>query len=290
MLEARVAPTIVSFNALASAHSSKGDLSAVERVLERATAARLPLDRFSYGALLQASMNAKGAAKLPARERAKQHVHALLHSGVELNDYLRTTCKRAIGESALTALLDSRSTRSGGRMLQLKLLDATTDATTDAPELGMRSSGPARGGRPSAPAQNARRGPGRGRSREIADEEGWTTTRRARSTAHEPTSAAGIKKRNPQPPTKTPTATPRTAAAAGITASPSAAPSAAAAAKASWGSGEVRLSGVPMTRSKSERSRLIAIAQGAVLASGDAPPSPAATVVGQRTSSNRYEL
>lgn len=289
MLEARVAPTIVSFNALASAHSSKGDLSAVERVLERATAARLPLDRFSYGALLQASMNAKGAAKLPARERAKQHVHALLHSGVELNDYLRTMCKRAIGESALTALLDSRSTRSGGRMLQLKLLDATTDATTDAPELGMRSSGPARGGRPSASAQNARRGPGRGRSREIADEEGWTTTRRARSTAHEPpsTSAAGIKKRNPQPPPKTPTATPKTAAAAGLTASPSAAPSAAAAAKASWGSGEVRLSGVPMTRSKSERSRLIAIAQGAVLASGDAPPSPAATVVGQRTSSNR---
>ncbi|EOD25820.1 hypothetical protein EMIHUDRAFT_205977 [Emiliania huxleyi CCMP1516] len=56
MREARVRPTLVTLNALASAHASVGDMDATERILGQATTAfRFSLDHYSFAALFQAA-------------------------------------------------------------------------------------------------------------------------------------------------------------------------------------------------------------------------------------------
>ena len=60
MRQANVKPSLITYNALASAHASTGDVDAVERTLNQATSQRLALDRYSYGALLQACTKASG--------------------------------------------------------------------------------------------------------------------------------------------------------------------------------------------------------------------------------------
>ena len=51
MTSASVKPSLITYNALASAHASTGDLDAVERCLQQASSRGLILDRYSYGAL-----------------------------------------------------------------------------------------------------------------------------------------------------------------------------------------------------------------------------------------------
>lgn len=100
-----VQPTLITFNALAAAWASDGDLPATEAALARATAAGLRLDRYSYGALLQACTRAAsslrgargGAAVAAVRSRAVGHAYAMLRSGVPLNAYLRAEAARALG-------------------------------------------------------------------------------------------------------------------------------------------------------------------------------------------------
>ena len=56
MREARVRPTLVTLNALASAHASVGDMDATERILGQATTSfRFSLDHYSFAALFQAA-------------------------------------------------------------------------------------------------------------------------------------------------------------------------------------------------------------------------------------------
>ena len=61
MRQANVRPSLITYNALASAHASIGDVDAVERCLNQAAAQRLMPDRYSYGALLQACSKASGS-------------------------------------------------------------------------------------------------------------------------------------------------------------------------------------------------------------------------------------
>merc|ERR1712087_175650 len=102
MLQARVTPTIVSYNALASAHAACADLPAVERVMAKAVdqLGSSALDRFSYGALLLACVKAKAPAGV-----SRKHVQALQDSKVTMNDYLRSLCSRAVGERELVTML-----------------------------------------------------------------------------------------------------------------------------------------------------------------------------------------
>ena len=54
MADARIAPTLVTYNTIASAHAARGDLCGAERAVKRAVRAGLQPDRYTYGALLQA--------------------------------------------------------------------------------------------------------------------------------------------------------------------------------------------------------------------------------------------
>lgn len=99
--EADVRPTLVTFNTLANAHALVGDLGSVERVVARLTEAGLRPDKYTFGALLQASANSRDAE---TRQRAASHVERLLRSPVTLNDFLVSACKRAIGEASFVSL------------------------------------------------------------------------------------------------------------------------------------------------------------------------------------------
>ena len=111
MRDARVAPTLVSFNALASAHAACGDLANVEAVLAMATAQPgLRLDRYSYGALLQACTHkgghkGRGGPERAKAAKAKAHVEGLLASNVPMNDFLETMCKRAVGDDTFDQMV-----------------------------------------------------------------------------------------------------------------------------------------------------------------------------------------
>uniref|UniRef100_A0A7S0Q162 Pentacotripeptide-repeat region of PRORP domain-containing protein n=1 Tax=Coccolithus braarudii TaxID=221442 RepID=A0A7S0Q162_9EUKA len=130
MLQARVAPTIVTYNALASAHAARHDLTKVERTLTLAAQqlGAAALDRFSYGALLLACVRSEAPAAV-----SRRHVRALLSSKVKLNDYLRSLCARAVGESVLQALLSKRDaeppTPSRERPITRQFGAATTPPT-----------------------------------------------------------------------------------------------------------------------------------------------------------------
>ena len=103
-----VRPTLVTFNSLASAHSLLGDVDATERILAQAAGApfNFHLDRYSYGAMLQAVSKqrdaAKGKREDPKIERARSEkartiVSQLWASGVAMNDYLECAVRRALG-------------------------------------------------------------------------------------------------------------------------------------------------------------------------------------------------
>lgn len=102
MADVRVLPTLVTYNALASAYAATGDLAGVEGVVSRLGAAGLRADRYTYGALLQVCSRCPSAAE--GRTRARAHVESLLASSVVLNDYLVSSCHRAVGEAAFAEL------------------------------------------------------------------------------------------------------------------------------------------------------------------------------------------
>jgi len=95
MEKAGVAPTLVTFNSLASAHAHAGaDVAAVERAIDRATAAGHRLDRFSYAPLLRACARARASGDRRSvqigTERGRIHVMNLLTSGMCIS---RTICR-----------------------------------------------------------------------------------------------------------------------------------------------------------------------------------------------------
>lgn len=128
MREARVRPTLVTLNALASAHASVGDMDATERILGQATTAfRFSLDHYSFAALFQAARRvainthpAELARNLPGtcpqacandedgagagrggrrerQQRARRYVLQMWSSGVAMTERLAITCRRALG-------------------------------------------------------------------------------------------------------------------------------------------------------------------------------------------------
>lgn len=119
MRQAHVQPSLVTFNALASAHAAIGDLAAVEDVMGQAKATGFELDRYSYGALLQACSKATpkrsgkatrlGGARDPPSAAATRHVQQMLQSGIELNDFLTYAAQRAVGERVFASMLAERS-------------------------------------------------------------------------------------------------------------------------------------------------------------------------------------
>lgn len=118
MISNGVAPTLVTHNTVASAHAAAGaDVERVERVLERATAEGLTLDRFSYAPLLRACARVRastdGAAARGAAERGRAIVLALLHSAIALDDQLRALCVKVVGREALSALERQCKARQG---------------------------------------------------------------------------------------------------------------------------------------------------------------------------------
>ena len=95
-----------TYNALANAHALMGDLPRVESVVTRLGEAGLRPDRYTYGALLQASASSRDGDR---QQRACVHVERLLRSSVILNDYLISACKRAVGEATFASLQRKRA-------------------------------------------------------------------------------------------------------------------------------------------------------------------------------------
>ena len=109
MADERVHPTLISFNALATAWASQGNLAATERVVAAAAAAGWAADRYTYGALLEACHRAANA------DAAATHVRAMLAGGIQLNAHLLSAARRAVGGSAAAfeALIARPAPRGG---------------------------------------------------------------------------------------------------------------------------------------------------------------------------------
>jgi len=246
MQQARVTPTIVTFNALASAHASCADLPEVERVLTTAAQqlGSSALDRFSYGALLLACVRATASSIV-----SRKHVQSLLSSKVQLNEYLRSLCARAVGEKQLVRMLAERDTRQRTAFDAQSVSKPNTSVSTKRGAWTSSPAPPCESTQMDTPALIEAIAP------KIVpkSEDGWETVsasrKRGKSRGGRPVhphrvaapappapSRAIAKQREPQP--KTSTAVPTTSAASPM----------------------VRLAGVPLTRSKSDRSRLLSLA------------------------------
>ena len=257
MKQSGVAPTLVTYNSLAASHASNGDLAATERILGQATKSGFALDRYSYGALLQACIKGGRAARAgPQRQAraardapradggemrlaARRHVEVMLDSGIPINDYLASTAASAIGDAAFREMRISRSqlqTRASSSGAPAPASDASAagakgdDAMDDDGWTTVRSASKGSGGRRPARYSNEHRSSG-GRS--------------GLSGRVAPKSPIG--KERPPPPKQPTAAGSRDAADGNATA-------------------EVRMVGVQMTRSRSERARLLSIAQDAITA------------------------
>lgn len=99
-----VPPSLTTFNSVAAAHAACGDLARTEAVLAEAAAAGFPLDRYSYGALLQAVSKCCAPNSTQGRELGLLYVRRLLDSGVQLNDHLNFACRRVLGDEAFARL------------------------------------------------------------------------------------------------------------------------------------------------------------------------------------------
>jgi len=327
MLEAKVAPTLATFNSLGSAYANNGDTAGVERTMLQAKGRGFALDRYSYGALLQSCIKAREQGDSLAPRKAREHIEALLASGVPLNDHLSNAAKRAVGDQVFSQIIAQRhgssySLRGGGSAPPLHSTrerpapPSSTRPRTNpngstcqysalgtAPELRPP---PGLGLPPSRkPASGRRSSPPSSR----AGEDGWKTvakpSRNGRLGSAIKKDASPYKQRHKSPPLRQPAANlfaqldedsdPEEAASAPTAevasptapiAAPKGAPtSAPAASSLSPMEPEpstpptVRLSGVMMTRSKSDRSRLLALAQDVVAsgATADTPLPPSAT-------------
>ena len=76
----------------------------------------LRLDRYSYGALLQACTHkgghkGRGGPERAKAAKAKAHVEGLLASNVPMNDFLETMCKRAVGDDTFDQMVAARQQR-----------------------------------------------------------------------------------------------------------------------------------------------------------------------------------
>jgi len=100
----RVSPSLTTFNSVAAAHAACGDLQNTEAVLAEATSAGFGLDRYSYGALLQAVSKCCAPNSTQGRELGLVHVRRLLDSGVQLNDHLNFACRRVLGDDGFARL------------------------------------------------------------------------------------------------------------------------------------------------------------------------------------------
>lgn len=247
MCQTGVEPSLITYNALANAYANCGDIDAVERCLAQASARHLALDRFSYGALLTACAKSS-APKAQVRKRAEGHIQALLHSATPLNDFLTNACTRAIGESSFRQLREAARKAHPGR-------------SAAAPEAAI----------PSTPSTEQIMG---------GAADGWTTVTTAKNHRNS---------RSSKPPSATPRRSPRFGAQASTPASASqtaafnkprrthepssqqsaiqkktSTPAEAAKPMHRTLSGEVRLTGVTLTRSKSARARLLHLAEDAL--------------------------
>ena len=125
MRDAGVEPTLVSYNALASAWASQGEIAATEAALGQAAARGLSLDGYSYGALLQACCRLRALPAAAAARRNQRSVDISARASywaermlldlnnVERNVPLCSLCKRALGEEAFEALLARHTKRAG---------------------------------------------------------------------------------------------------------------------------------------------------------------------------------
>jgi len=112
MQRAHVRPSLVTFNSLASSYATYGDFEATEDALRQAKEHGFSLDRYSYGALLQACHKGVQGAKARGdamamkakRQVAVCHVEAMLRSGIEVTEYLAAAACRAVGEAAYLSL------------------------------------------------------------------------------------------------------------------------------------------------------------------------------------------
>mmetsp|Transcript_47680 Transcript_47680/g.154867 ORF Transcript_47680/g.154867 Transcript_47680/m.154867 type:complete len:707 (+) Transcript_47680:570-2690(+) len=270
MREARVRPTLVTLNALASAHASVGDMDATERILGQATTAfRFSLDHYSFAALFQACANDEdgaGAGRGGRRERqqrARRYVLQMWSSGVAMTERLAITCRRALGGTH--ALRQLRAEYDASRA------KASAAVTVRSPP----ASGPENGGEAPAPSRlsifMAITGEGEGEGEggsgaEDGDEgegDGWQTVRRRRGTPRGGGPKSGGKGLGRVPSLKTiakpppPKASPRRPSRS-ASFSEDVADAEAEAAEPP----PVRAVGASLSRSKSERSRLLALAEG----------------------------
>ena len=109
MEAAHILPTLVTYNSLASAYAQAGsDVAAVEKVIDRATAAGHTLDRFSYAPLLRVCARARSSGNQRlinlGTERGRVHVMNLLKSGIRMDENLRSACLKTVGRDGLSAL------------------------------------------------------------------------------------------------------------------------------------------------------------------------------------------
>lgn len=255
MLAANVRPSLVTYNALASVYALEGDIDAAEAAVHAASQRGFAPDRFTYAALFNA------CEALPARDRRRRavpHVTALLSSRVELTERLRRSSARLLGDDSFAALLKShRGSGGGGAATRAAQRGASPSLRVEAPEFAPTGAEGADGGGCSA-----------GAAAEAGEDDGWTEVQTSRRGGRRgkakppPAAAASATIRKEKPPT------PRTS-----TAPQPSAPS------------PVRLAGVPLTRSKSNRARLLELAQSVAAAeAGDAEGGSPASGDGQRGS------
>jgi len=289
MQHAHVRPSLITFNSLASAYASAGDVAATEETLGKAKELGFSPDRYSYGALLQAAAKkAKSGgrtAAVEARDAAMRYTEAMLAAGIEINDYLRGAATRAVGEEAFTELRRKYRERDGRRR------DARGD---DGKWVMTRGGGGSAWGSVSSGGSAVASTVSTAEAEEpeaaaMADVDvdgngGWTTVASTRSSRRPQRSTGGGN-------------SPRDKGRGGARGSGSAAaPARSALGKSAIkkeripppmqptslseargdDSPDVRLVtiGVPLTRSKSERAKLLAIAQSVM--STDTPPAAAA--------------
>jgi len=281
MLRAHVRPSLITFNSLAAAYASAGDMAATEDALHQAKEQGFVLDRYSYGALLQVAAKSanKAGGRQAAREAALKYTEAMLRSGIDINDYLCGAATRAVGEAAFAELRSKHRDKYDGKRGR-----SGEDSKWVQARGGTASGGRAEAVVVGAPAvANAvETGAVAPAAADDEGDDGWTTVastrsrrpqhvpqqrggsaRERRASKERPTLAKSPIKKERAPPPKQPTGA-----------------AAESRGEDSLATFDVRLVslGVPLTRSKSERARLLAVAQGVMgsdaAASSNSGPLP----------------
>ena len=146
----RVAPSLTTFNSVAAAHAACGDLTSTETVLAEAATSGFPLDRYSYGALLQAVSKCCAPNSTQGRELGLTHVRRLLDSGVQLNDHLNFACRRVLGDDGFARLQAEHKASPAARQTRSRQAPSPQSASSPAPGSALTSGSSWGGGRASA--------------------------------------------------------------------------------------------------------------------------------------------